>query len=124
MGSNFRQENKKNIVNFSDGLNVLTQINPVTFKYNGLYNTTDDGKDYVGIIAQEVKPIAPYMIGSYEAPKTVESKSKEEILNYDGGTYMLYVLVNSVKEQQEQIEELKNENKNILEKLDLLLNKK
>lgn len=111
---------KKEIVAFSDGLNILNQIRPVTFKYNGLYNTNDDGKDYVGIIAQEVKEVAPYMIGSYEASKTSESKEVEEVLNYDGGTYMLYVLVNSVKEQQKQIEELKKSNNLLLEEIKAL----
>lgn len=108
---------KKDIVQFSDGLNVLTQINPVTFKYNGLYNTEDDGNDYVGIIAQDVQKVAPYMIGSNMVSRNSETTSrdsetsnKEEILNYDGGTYLLYVLVNSVKEQQQIITKQEEEN--------------
>jgi hypothetical protein len=96
---------KKSIQTFTDGLQVLTKINPVTFQYNGLYNTTDDGNTHVGIIAQEVQEVAPYMIGSYEASPSPESTKQEEILNYDGGTYMIYVLVNSVKEQQKTIEQ-------------------
>ncbi len=111
---------KKDINPFTDGLNILNQINPVTFKYNGLYDTNDDGKDYVGIIAQEVQKVAPYMIGSYQATKSPESKELEEILNYDGGTYMLYVLVNSVKEQQQQIEDLKVTNNLLLEEIKAL----
>ncbi len=100
---------KKDITDFTPGLDVLTQINPVTFKYNGLYNTSDDGKDYVGIIAQEVQEVAPYMIGSHKVPKTLDAPIEEEILNYDGGTHLLYILVNSVKEQQQQINQLKLE---------------
>ncbi len=114
---------KKEINNFTDGLNILKEINPVTFQYNGQYNTSDDGNKYVGIIAQDVKKVAPYMIGSYQASKEVDGTVKEEILNYDGGTYMLYVLVNSVKEQQKQIEELIKSNE-ILENEILLLKKK
>ncbi|MCT4581399.1 MAG: tail fiber domain-containing protein [Flavobacteriales bacterium] len=111
---------KKDITNFTDGLNVLQQINPVTFKYNGLYQTNDDGKDYVGIIAQDVQKVAPYMIGSYEASKSPQSKEMEEILNYDGGTYMLYILVNSVKEQQQQIDALKESNHELIKQLEAL----
>lgn len=114
---------KKEINPFTDGLTILTQINPVTFKYNGLYNTSDDGQSYVGIIAQEVQEVAPYMIGSYQAPKSPKNTELEEILNYDGGTYMLYVLVNSVKEQQKQIEELKESNKKLLKQVENLNNK-
>ena len=113
-GATSDRRTKKEINNFTDGLNVLTEINPVTFKYNGLYDTPNDKKVYVGIIAQEVKKVAPYMIGSYEAPRTLDSEIKEEILNYDGGTYMIYVLVNSVKEltkivesQQKEIDRIK-----------------
>lgn len=100
---------KKGIMSFTDGLNVLNNINPVTFKYNGLYNTPNDDKTYVGIIAQEVQQVAPYMIDSYKAPKYEDSEKLEEILNYDGGTYMLYVLVNSVKELQKENELLKQQ---------------
>ena len=115
---------KKEINAFSDGLNVLTKIKPVTFKYNGLYNTTDDNQSYVGIIAQEVKDVAPYMIGTYKATKTKDANAnEEELLNYDGGTYMLYVLVNSVKEQQKQIEELQKTNELLLKEIELLKKK-
>ena len=114
------ERTKKDIVNFSDGLNILTKINPVTFKYNGLYNTPNNGTNYVGIIAQEVQKVAPYMIGSYDATKTQDSNLKEEILNYDGGTYMLYILVNSVKEQQKQIEELQRSNKVLIKEIESL----
>ncbi len=103
---------KKDITDFSDGLDVLTKINPVTYKYNGLYNTPDNDTNYVGIIAQDVKEVAPYMIGAHQIEKSSDSKVKEEILNYDGGTYMLYILVNSVKEQQQHI---KNLEKRLLE---------
>ncbi len=103
---------KKDITDFSDGLDVLTKINPVTYKYNGLYNTPDNDTNYVGIIAQDVKEVAPYMIGAHQIEKSSDSKVKEEILNYDGGTYMLYILVNSVKEQQQYI---KNLEKRLLE---------
>ena len=100
---------KKDIQPFTDGLRVLKEINPVTFKYNGKYNTTDDNKEHVGIIAQEVQQVAPYMIGRVKRKATPESQ-EEEILNYDGGGSMIYVLVNSVKEQQKIIEQLQKEN--------------
>lgn len=100
---------KKEIQPFEDGLDILTQINPVTFKYNGQYQTTDDNQTYVGIVAQEVQPIAPYMIGKQTI--TSENGTQQEILNYDGGTYMIYVLVNAVKQQQQQLQEAHSKNK-------------
>ncbi len=100
--SDFRA--KKEIKQFTDGLNVLKNINPVSFQYNGRYNSVNDGKEHVGIIAQEVQQVAPYMIGTYQAKASPESMVVEEVLNYDGGNTMIYVLINSVKEQQEMIE--------------------
>ncbi len=104
---------KKEITPFEDGLNVLTKINPVTFKYNGLYNTVDDDQNHVGIIAQEVQPIAPYMIGT-------QTTEQQELLNYDGGTYMIYILVNAVKQQQQQLETTTQENKTLQAEINTL----
>jgi hypothetical protein len=108
---------KKEIKPFEDGLAVLTQINPVTFKYNGAYNTIDDNQSHVGIIAQEVQPVAPYMIGKQQ---TTTENEAAELLNYDGGTYMIYILVNAVKEQQKMIEEHQKEKESLLNRLEKL----
>ena len=35
-------------------------INPVHFQYNGLGGYADDGKQHVGVLAQEVEQVAPY----------------------------------------------------------------
>lgn len=104
---------KKEITPFEDGLNVLTKINPVTFKYNGLYNTVDDDQNHVGIIAQEVQPIAPYMIGT-------QTTEQQELLNYDGGTYMIYILVNAVKQQQQQLETTTKQNQTLQAEINTL----
>lgn len=53
---------KTNIAPFTDGLNVIRKINPITYKYTGvggLPTTTTN----IGVIAQDVQPIAPYCIG-------------------------------------------------------------
>lgn len=92
---------KKGIRPFSDGLTVLKKINPVWFQYNGLAGLADDGKNYVGIIAQEMQAIAPYTIGTFTDPG-----SPTEYLNYDSNA-VIYILINSVKEQQIEIEALR-----------------
>lgn len=58
----------------------------------------------MGVIAQKMKEIAPYTIGTftYQDPKG----AKEEYLDYDANA-VIYILINSVKQQQIQIEELK-----------------
>jgi hypothetical protein len=92
---------KKDIQPFNDGLDILTQINPVRYKYNETSGIKDTST-FVGIIAQQVKEVAPYMIGEFTKPET-----GKQYYNYDG-TAMTYILVNAVKEQQQQIERQKN----------------
>lgn len=94
---------KKDIRDFSDGLDILKKINPVWFKYNGLADMPDDGKNYVGVIAQDMQRVAPYMISTFMDPQT-----NTEYLNYDSNA-VTYILINSVKEQQIQIEVLKKQ---------------
>ncbi|MBL4755420.1 MAG: tail fiber domain-containing protein, partial [Flavobacteriales bacterium] len=99
---------KKDVKSFTDGLEVLMQVDPVMFQYNGLAGYNADGKEYVGVIAQEIDKIAPYMI-EHINKKLRETDTKEtNLLMYDG-TALTYILVNAVQEQQRIIENQKNE---------------
>ncbi len=84
---------KQNIKLYSDGLQQLLKINPVSFQYNALsgYNT---GKEYIGVVAQELDSIAPYMV----------AKDEKGFLKVDNSS-MTYMLINAVKEQQQTIKE-------------------
>ena len=93
---------KKNITTFSDGLEVLKKINPVWFEYNGLAGMPNDGKKYVGVVAQEMQKVAPYTI------TTFSSENNTEYLNYDANA-VTYILINAVQEQQEVIDTLKKQ---------------
>lgn len=97
------QRLKENIEPYADGLSKLLSINPVTYHYNSRsgFNTS---KKHVGVIAQELQEIAPYMVGESKVNRT----SDEEFLNVDNSA-MTYMLINAVKEQQAQIEALKAE---------------
>ncbi|MCX7638744.1 MAG: tail fiber domain-containing protein, partial [Cyclobacteriaceae bacterium] len=99
---------KKDIRSFTDGLNVLMKISPVNFKYNGLGGYENDNKDYVGVIAQEVIQVAPYMFTTVRKKLSENDKDETELLMYDGSA-LTYILVNSIKEQQAQIDELRRE---------------
>lgn len=94
---------KKEIKPFMDGLQVLTKINPVWYQYNGLAGLSNDGKNYVGIVAQEMQAIAPYTIGTFK-----DAENNTEYLNYDANA-VTYILINSVKEQQAEIDALKKQ---------------
>jgi hypothetical protein len=98
---------KKDIDTFHDGLSVLKGIKPVKYKYNGLAGYDDDGQEYVGVLAQDVGKVAPYMISKVNKKLNESDLTETELLMYDA-TALPYILVNSIKEQQTQIEELQN----------------
>lgn len=95
---------KKDIADFSDGLDVLMNIRPVTYSYNGKLGLPTD-EEHIGIIAQEIQPLAPYTI---KALKIGGPNDNEDYLAFDG-TPLTYVLINAVQEQQKVIESQQKE---------------
>lgn len=98
---------KKDIKPFTDGLSVINNINPVWYKYNGQGGFAADGKDYIGIIAQDIEKIAPYTVSSFEAKLNPNDTTTTTLYNFNSHA-LTFNLINAVKEQQKQIEELKN----------------
>ena len=88
---------KQNINPYTQGLQQLMQINPVSFHYNE-QSGFDTKPEYVGIIAQDLQKIAPYMVSTVKRKDT-------DYLSVDNGA-MTYMLINAVKEQQAQIEKI------------------
>ncbi|GGH37681.1 hypothetical protein GCM10007423_30880 [Dyadobacter endophyticus] len=93
---------KKNVTDFTDGLDLLKQIKPVWFQYNGKAGIETGDKRFVGIIAQEMQKIAPYTIDTFMHQDSLGNKT--EYLDYDANA-VTYILINSVKEQQQVIEQ-------------------
>ncbi|CAN0449518.1 unnamed protein product, partial [Phaeothamnion confervicola] len=50
---------KKNVVSYTKGLSDILKINTVSFQYNGKGGYGDDGKTYVGVLAQEIEKVLP-----------------------------------------------------------------
>ena len=90
---------KENIHPYKGGLEELLKINTVWFTYTGKAGMPKETG--VGVIAQELQKIAPYMINTWE--NIEEDGSRTEYLGVDNGA-MTYMLINAVKEQQEVIE--------------------
>ncbi len=107
---------KKDVKPFEDGLKQVLAIEPVFFKYNGEGGLKADGKEYIGVLAQDIQKVAPYTVSNF-THKIIESvlqegnfvptetvKGEETFLSYDG-TAVTYMLVNAIKEHQKMIEE-------------------
>ena len=84
---------------FSDGLNLVMQINPVWFTYTGEAGLPKETG--VGTIAQELEKIAPYMITKWTYKKTDDDQGVE-YLGVDYGA-MDFVLVNAIQELNNQV---------------------
>lgn len=119
---------KKNVKEFTDGLDAVLELNPVFFDYTGEANTST-GETYVGLIAQEMEKIAPYAVKRVTVQtdevideETFETKSanSKEFLTLDN-TAVRYMLVNAVQEQQAIIDEQNERISNLEKALDNLL---
>jgi hypothetical protein len=102
---------KTNIENLTDGLDILTQLRPVTFEYND--NSVDergreqlgkaDGITRYGFIAQEVESVAAQYVntetGMIGGEEVDDLKSMSQ-------TRLIPMLVKSIQEQQTIIESL------------------
>ncbi|MGG7663194.1 tail fiber domain-containing protein [Dyadobacter sp. BHUBP1] len=108
---------KRNVTEFTDGLNQLKQIKPVWFQYNGKAGIETGDTKFVGIIAQEMQKIAPYTVGTFVYQDSLGNKT--EYLDYDANA-VTYILINSVKEQQRIIEDKEAQIQNLESRLERL----
>jgi len=81
---------KEHIHSIDDPLAKVMQINGVGFRWK------DTKEDAIGVIAQDIEEIFPELVKNNDHIKTV---------NYNG---LIGVLIEAIKEQQRQIEELKS----------------
>ncbi len=89
---------KTDIVPFNDGLKLLSDLEPVRFRYNGMLDLPTD-QTYVGVIAQELQKIVPSMVSE------VQASDGKSYLHVDPSAFD-FILINAVKEQQKIIERL------------------
>jgi hypothetical protein len=90
---------KKNIQDYTLSADALLTLRPVTYQYNGLYGTPDNGVVYAGLIAQEVEN-TPFssMVGTYTYNGTT-------LLNLDS-SQLLYALINAVQDLTARVKAL------------------
>lgn len=91
---------KKNITNLQPVLNLLMQLNPVRYQFKD----TEEAEYNIGFIAQEVEEIFPDLVGEFT------STNEEEIETLKAVKYMelIPILVEAIKEQQKEIDELRS----------------
>ena len=89
---------KNNIITIQNPIDKVKQLRGVEYEWNGLQHTYPSGSKDTGIIAQDVRKVLPQIV-------------KEKRDGYLGVRHdrLVGLLVESVKEQQTQIDELKKE---------------
>ncbi len=88
---------KKNVQPFTSGLDIINQINPVSFNYNE-QSPFQTEKMQIGILAQDLEKVAPYMVD-----KNV-TKDFDDLRSVNNQAY-IFLLINAVKEQKKKMEE-------------------
>jgi hypothetical protein len=79
---------KENVVPYTAGLAEIMQLNPQSFSYiPGRTKFATEGQTYYGLVAQEVEPVLPEMVGT-------EDENGMALLQ---PTHLVYVLTNAVK---------------------------
>ena len=97
---------KENIVPVQYGLAEIMQLNPVSFNWKG--KNTEDKK--LGLIAQELMEVVPEVVKTHDEKIIDEETGEKQIVELDRyGVYysdLIPVLIKSIQEQQQTIEEL------------------
>jgi hypothetical protein len=99
------QRLKRNVADFTDGLNIIKQIHPVWYNYNGEAGMPANERN-VGTLAQELQKVAPYMVKEWAYQKE-EKGAKTNYLSVDYNA-LLFMFINAFKEQDKEIESLKD----------------
>jgi len=113
---------KKNVSEYTLGLDAILKIEPVSFQYNGKAGILDTDKTHVGVLAQDIKEVIPSTVSevlTYEEKHVGDEftgksvRINEQIyLSYDPSE-LVYTLINAVQEQQVMIDELKTQVANL-----------
>lgn len=94
------RRSKENIASYKKGINELMKINPVSFQYKKSMGWGQ--QRYVGVIAQDIEKILPEMVREIEVGEIKDFKEVDP-------NEFTYLLINSVQEQQREIETHKAE---------------
>ncbi len=86
---------KTNISAFTDGLSMLKQINPVHYTLNGLAGTPA-GESDIGVIAQEILPVAPYTVSTYDTKLNPNDATTTSLYRFNASA-LTFALINGVK---------------------------
>ncbi len=126
---------KHSIRPYEAGLDEITQVKTYRFRYKEGMGISDIDRDYIGIVAQELAEIAPYMVDTIMAGEQVEelpdgtkriTKRGTERLVFNGSAFT-FMTINAIQEldqqqaeQNDELEQLRTENDQLKQRLEQL----
>jgi len=97
---------KKDIVDYTLGLSDLVSLRTVTYKYNGMYGSQDNGEICHGLIAQDLLATNfSDMVSTYTYTDK-DTGDKTDLYRIDV-TQLTYALINAVKELKKEFDDYK-----------------
>jgi hypothetical protein len=98
---------KQNISTISYGLDTISALNPVKFNWLDGFESSEDGKDMLGFVAQEVQDVIPEAVESFGGTVSLNDGTTIADTLRVNEKFIIPVLVKAIQEQQTQINELK-----------------
>jgi hypothetical protein len=99
---------KKNISTTTYGLDTISALNPVKFNWVDGFEPSEDGKDMLGFVAQEVQTVIPEAIESFGGNSiTIGDKTIDNPLRVNE-KFIIPVLVKAIQELSAKITLLEN----------------
>jgi hypothetical protein len=102
---------KKDVRPYMEGLEKLNGLKPVVYKFNGKANTPDDGVDYVGLVAQNVREVLPELIIPMSEQFDKNDANEPELLTYQSGP-ITYMMINAIRELSSRLDNLEKSKTN------------
>ena len=101
---------KQNINSLSGSLNIVNNLNPISFNWADNFEDSEKDKTLYGFVAQEVQDVFPDAVEDFAGGVGIELNG--EIIENPLAVrekFIVPLLVKAIQEQQEQIETLKQE---------------
>lgn len=97
---------KTNIEIYTPGVSAISQLNPITFQYNGRAETPSDGATRIGLDAAAVQKIIPVAVGTRSGKLDPNNATETtDLLTLDSKP-ILMALINAVKQLLSRVQEL------------------
>jgi hypothetical protein len=93
---------KQNVSTTTYGLDAISLLNPVKFNWVDGFEPTEDGKDMLGFVAQEVLEVIPEAVESFGGDINLNGELIDNPLRVNE-KFIIPVLVKAIQEQQAKI---------------------